>query len=379
MRNTREHTPLRLWRAATAVLILVTAGGAFANDNRMSGRRNGTLQGPTIRGQERVAEFKQFRFDGERCENNETDKECGGAAHVVIGAGLRNAGHGTLRLRGVPSGSTLVAAYLYLGLIESPATQGLPIPGFGFAGHEVALDFVAGRGEHCWESAPGTLLPGVATLYRANVTGLLDPVDINGDYAVFGAPSGTLDRSDPFDCQAGICSPTLPLAQGASLVVIYRNRRVPSPSVVYVHEPAEQVPFLADTLTVTHGLWPAASAQWRIAYFSSIGGDGQTRDPDPIFRPVAPISTHLQLGVDAAFIRGPSSDIEPSTDWIGLDGGTVPQLWGSRRTQVYRHELGTANVAPLASYRVAYEAHGGPHRDYDCVNPSVHVLGLIVP
>lgn len=378
MRNKREHTPQRIWRGIAIVLVITGAGAATADDNRMSGRRNGTLQGPSIRGQEQSARFKQVRFDGARCDDDGEVRDCGGVAHVVTGAGLRNSKHATMRLRGVPASSTLVAAYLYLGLIESPATQGLPIPGFGFAGHELDLDFVAGGGDHCWETAPGHLLPGVATLYRAEVTSLLLP-PYNGDYEVTGSPSGTFDLSDPFDCQAGLCTPTLPLAQGVSLVIVYRHKYVPPGSVVYIHEAAEFVPFLADSLFVDHSLFPSAPAQWRVAYFSSIGGDGQTRDPDPIFQPVANISTKLKLGVDADYIRGPGSEVEPSTDWIGLDGGTVPQLWDARRTQIYRDELGTSNVVPFNSYRVEYEADSDPSLDYDCVNPSVHVLGLYVP
>lgn len=376
--TTRPQPPMRGARHAFALTLLIASTVvAAAEEVPQTGRRNGTLHGPSLRGGG-SAIFKQFRVFALDCDPDDDTKPCrrGAPSHVVAGAGLRNAGHGTLRLRGVPAGAFLDAAYLYIGLIEDPSTLAGALPGLVFAGSEaVAAPLIAAGGRHCWEVSPGALLPGVATLYRAVVTPFLAPA-INGDYEVFGVPSGTVDRSDPFACPFGTCNPILPLTQGVSLVVVYRHPDVPKSSVVYIHEARQQVPFLADNLLVEHDLLPAAAAGWRQARFSSLGGDGQTRDPDQTFQPLAPFSVHLALGADAAWIRGGNSEVEPNSDWIGLDGGTLPQLWDSRTTLIYRGELGAAQATPILDYAVHYQADADPSRDYDCVNPSVHVLEL---
>lgn len=366
------------WIAIIAALTVASAAPAADDKALRTGRRNGTFHGPSTRGFF-VAPFVAFQSFTSRCDEGFIDhRPCkhGAPAHVVAGAGLRNAGQGTVRLRGIPAGAHLEAAYLYIGLIEDPFGLGLPLEELTFAGHPIPSTLVAGNGRHCWESGPGALVPGVATLHRAEVTHLLDP-SINGDYSVAGVPSGRFDLSDPFSCLTLPCTPILTLAQGVSLLVVFRHRRVPSGSAVYIHEPWHQVPFLVQSLTVEHQLVPPVNPDWKRLRFTSIGGDGQTRDPDPAFRPLAPIASHLLLGADGGWIRGPFSEIEPNSDWTGLDGGTVLQLWEGRTTLVYRGELGAASVAPIHDYFTHYEAIADPTRDYDCVNPLVHVLEVM--
>lgn len=389
--------------AALSVGVVTTLPivGSVEEKLQLSGRRNGTVHGPgtfddppfgepgapersgildrSDAPRRHHARFVPVRSFHSRCEDGQGSCEQGGHDHVVGAAGLRNAGYGTLRVRGAPSGAVLVAAYLYVGLIEDLSLGGGShvLSKLTFQGHPVDAKRVARHGDHCWETAPGVKLVAEATLYRADVTGLIPPLDINGDYFVDGAPSGVIDGSNPFRCPAFLCNPIETLAQGATVVVIYRHPSIPLDSVVYLHEAAEVVPFLTSHLRVDHSLNPAAPPHWSELRFTSIGGDGQTRDPDPIFEPVAPLVTELEHNGQFGRIRGPGSRVEPNADWIGLDGGTVPQLWDTRTTRVYRHELpGVIGMPSLTTYAVNYEALADPTFSYDCVNPSAHVLSF---
>ena len=362
--------------------LLVLVAPARAGDKeglRLSGLRNGTVHGPGS-APAGLSGFALVRAFTEACAGVPACAS-GGFDHIVAGAGLRNAGHATLRLRGAPVTATLVAAYLYVGLIEPP-TAGIalskpPLAGLTFDGVAVSAAQVAAGGFHCWEQAPGVPLPGEASLYRASVTHLIDPL-INGEYLLAGVPSGTVDGSDPFRCQAPGCAQQLPFAQGASLVVVFTDPSVPEASAVYLHEAAGLVPLLTGTLVVQQTLLPEAPPQWRSLRFTSIGGDGQTRDPDPVFEPLAPITTRLAFDSLSSLLRGPGSAIEPSEDWSGIDGGTVPQLWDSRTTLASRQELMPSGLplAPIDHYTVTYQALADSSLDYDCVNPSVHVLSV---
>ena len=354
-----------------------------------SGRRNGTVHGPgtlarapaEARAAERRTDDGRFAllaaFDSACGDDGEVCRAAG-VDHSAAGAGLRRAGWGTIRLRGVPAGATLEAAFLYVGLIELVHGNPGMLHKLTLNGAFVPNTRVGRFGEHCWEHAPGMKVPGEATLYRARVDPLILP-DINGDYAVAGVPSAVLLGDDPFRCEAPGCHPTTPLAQGATLIVIWRHPSVPPGSQVYIHEANPFVPQLTSALTVNHTLVPAPLVDWKTMRFTSIGGDGQTRDPDILFDPVAPISTFLVLGGLDGWIRGLMSLIEPNMDWTGLDGGTMPQLWDTRTTTVYASEMSSGLGSPPGTYQVHYQTFGGALYDYDCVNPSVHVLGLQAP
>lgn len=374
-----------LWTLVMAlsacVLMTLPIVGSVEEKLQLSGRRNGTVHGPgTLDGPPHgsTVKFVPVRSFRARCSDGQGSCDYGGFDHVVGAAGLRNAGYGALRLRGAPQGAVLAAAYLYVGLIENLDNGGghPGIPDLTFEGHPVDVKRVARHGDHCWETAPGIKLPAEATLYRADVTGLMHPA-INGDYHVAGATSAVTDGSNPFRCPAFLCDPIATLAQGATVVAIFQHPSIPAGSVVYLHEASKIVPFLTSDLRVEHALVPGAPPNWSELRFTSIGGDGQTRDPDPIFEPVAPLVTGLEITGQIGWIRGPISRVEPNADWIGLDGGTVPQLWDSRTTQVYRHELPFPGGLPSTGfYAVNYEALADPTFSYDCVNPSAHVLSL---
>jgi hypothetical protein len=136
--------------------------------------------------------------------------------YTASGVGLRNRGAGSIYVSGVPSGAKVVEAYLYwtiLGNRESSSFaagtfKGLPIRGIK----------VGQGGSPCWA---GTTT-GYA--YRANVGSY---VTGNGWYSLKGFASSRHDGADPFKTSAAA-----PLAEGASLVVVYDKPSYPLTQVV---------------------------------------------------------------------------------------------------------------------------------------------------
>ena len=175
--------------------------------------------------------------------------------HVANGVGLRNLGSGTIRLRGVPATASAELGILYFGVICSgpcPASQVV-----NFQGNAVAAIRIASASQPCWF---GTEYGA----YSVDVTPLLSG-SINDDYFVDSVPSNLKDGTDPW-VSPGI---TAPLAEGASLVVIYSDPSL-SPGVVYVNEGAM---FFAGTVNIDNPVAPPLLGSFR--RFTAIGADGQ--------------------------------------------------------------------------------------------------------
>jgi hypothetical protein len=240
---------------------------------------------------------------------------------------LRNRGRGSIGIVGVPAGATVANAYLYwsiLGNAEQTAfSRGT------FRGHGIVGTKVGSGAAPCW--------PGATTgfAYRANVTSY---VAGNGSYALTGFASSRTDGADPFTSTAAV-----PLAEGASLVVVYSKSSYPLTRIV-VANGYGMTSGGAMTKAMPFGF--TASNPVGEIKTTFIGGDGQSA-AEPFTR---------VNGVSFA-----------SPDWDGTDG-PLPQysqgnLWDTDTVSIGRQ------VRPGAT-SVALSVDGGP----DCVSWVAQVM-----
>ena len=138
--------------------------------------------------------------------------------YVASGVGLRNRGSGTITVTGIPAGATVSRAFLVWSILGG-STPGSAFP-VGKLNGKAVTGTLAGSGPSpCW--TPWTI-KGFA--YRADVTSL---VTGNGSYALSGFASGRTDGADPF-----FSAVTPPLAEGASLVVVFAKPAYPQTRVM---------------------------------------------------------------------------------------------------------------------------------------------------
>lgn len=192
-----------------------------------------------------VARYKSFDLRG---------------GYVAAGVGLRNRGSGTITLRGIPSGAKVKAAYLYWSILGGDKPQA----GFkkvSFAGRSVTGTLIGSGASTGWSGAP----TGYA--YRATVTRY---VKKNGRFKVAKVASGVKNGSDPFETAV-----VPPLAQGASLVVVYSRSSYPRTTVVISDGYAPG----GGSLTVPFGL--VASNPVGQVRTTFIVGDGQSLAEPP--------------------------------------------------------------------------------------------------
>ncbi len=289
----------------------------------------------------------------------------GGLDHAAAGTGTRNAGFGTIRLRGVPAGSLVVRAWLYWATIytnPAPLTATVVFNGVTVTGSRIGL-----TGEPCW------LIPNASfAVYRANVRTLLTGA-VNADYRVTGMASAVTNGRDAFTCTPPFAPPPTPTSEGASLVVIYAHSSVPANARVYLH----QMPTLVTgTTTFTHPLIPVLPTFSTIKS-TRLGGDGQvgcsTFATGSAFVVNATGENTLIGNTTAVMrqIRGNGSTINTDSDWNGHDGAPLNQLWDTH-TDSFSSLNGVS--LPMAAgnnqYVIQYAAIG------DCIVPVVHVLGV---
>jgi hypothetical protein len=176
----------------------------------------------------------------------------GGA--VAAGVGMRNRGFGTISLSGVPSGSSITAAFLFWVVLGSG-----PDPSYAqgsLNGHSITGTLVGVSEDPCWGN-------DASFGYRADVTAL---VAGNGDYSLAGFASSIIDGRDPWFSDA-----PPPMFEGASLVLVYSNAASPYTQVVIYEGDAEVQS--ASILTQTLVGFTAPPARTAITTF--IGADGQ--------------------------------------------------------------------------------------------------------
>lgn len=274
----------------------------------------------------------------------------GGVDHMAAGTNLRNAGYGTIRLRGVPPTATAVSAFLYIGLIDSTTPPPNPLV-VNFNGTNVNAFLVTTAPSPCWGA-------GTHRAYRAPVLPLLAP-GINADYPVRGVPSSVTDGRCPW---AGALPN--PRAEGASLVVLYTDRSVPRGTRTQIHHPIVTAVF--GTTTYNHFL--TFPINFGAVKHTRLGADGQTG----IGCPGASTGTTNErtfiggpVFTPLVQIRGNPAAPNLDSDWNGTDGEPLNQLWDTHTSPV------AGTIAPgafVANYRVQYQAPG------DCIIPVAHVL-----
>ncbi|MGD2114112.1 MAG: hypothetical protein PVG07_03605 [Acidobacteriota bacterium] len=278
----------------------------------------------------------------------------GGIDHMAAGTGTRNAGYGTIRLRGVPPTARKVSAFLYWSVIhQGPYPTN---PTIYFNGFQRRGSVVNATAFPCW--GPNS----THVTYRTWVFPFIVP-GINSDYTVTGIASGLTTGQDPWVP----FNTVFPLAQGASLVVLYTDKAIPRGTWVQIHHPQSTGFF--GTLTYTHTLFRPITAD--SIRHTRIGSDGQVGGGQPNISSMTDERTFLAGPVPAPYTQIRGNGCYPAgsedSDLNGTDGEPMNQLWDTHTMDV------TGVIAPVAySYRVQYTEPQGPIRD--CVLPVVHVL-----
>jgi hypothetical protein len=278
----------------------------------------------------------------------------GGLDHAAAGTGTRNTGYGTIRLRSVPSGAVVVLAYLYWGTIvqgpQAPSTE----PAV-FAGTAITGSLIGTTNNPCWNSA------GVFASYRADVKTLIQ-AGINGDYKVTGLPSATTNGRDPWSGAAG--NTTLPLSEGASLLVVYSHSSVPTSARFYLY----QTPSLFyGTLILNHTLNPVLPSHTTLRH-TRLGADGQTGFGQSPLAFASDERTFIgQTQSSLTQIRGYGvSTRNYASDWNGFDNQPMNQLWDTNTDKIN----GTIPTG-AGTYVIKYVSRG------DCIVTVAHILSAL--
>ncbi|MFT4165091.1 MAG: hypothetical protein QM650_07585 [Microlunatus sp.] len=202
--------------------------------------------------------------------------------YVAAGVSLRNRGSGKIKVSGIPSGAKIKGAYLFWSVLGKGEGSGFKKG--KFAGKKITGTKIGSGTGPCTVSGP----KGYA--YRANVT---KKVKRNGTFKLTGFASGTKNGADPFTTTS-----VPPLAEGASLVVVFEKKNYPLTKVVLSNGYAM---LAGDTATTTVNFGFAATNPVGAVKTTFIGGDGQKDAED--------YSTVNGVKIAAA-------------DWDGTDGPT---------------------------------------------------------
>jgi len=275
----------------------------------------------------------------------------GGIDHLAAGTGLRNDAASTIRFRGTPPGATAVSAFLYFGFIDnSPVANPLPVT---FNGTLVNAFLINTAPSPCWGA-------GTFRAYRAPVLPYLLP-GINGNYTVSGVPSNLANGQNPWNP----VNSTPPLAEGASLVVLYTHSSIPRGSQVQIHHPT--VTQVYGTTTYTHFLnLPIQVAAMK---HTRLGADGQVGGGTLNYSFITNERTSLAGPIPAPFVQirgnGSYGNGNEDSDWNGTDGEPLNQLWDTHTMDI------PGVIAPgptVTNYRIRYQMGN------DCVIPVADVL-----
>jgi len=283
----------------------------------------------------------------------------GGVDHAAAGTGTRNAGFGTIRLRGVPAGATVIRAWLYWGTVYAnpvPTTANATFNGTAVGGRRINNP----TAEPCWLFQNA----GFAA-FRANVRPFLTAA-VNGDYKVTSLASAITNGTDPFKCAPPFPTPATPGSEGATLLVIYSHSSVPNAARTYIHQGPTLV---TGNTTVTHTLSPLCPTH-TIVKQTRFGADGQIGCSLFSIGALNGEVTSIGPGMASLFqIRGPGSTIDTNSDWNGGDGWGLNQLWDTQ-TNAFGSVNGVTNLVPSGSaqYFVQYTSVG------DCFVPVAHIL-----
>lgn len=271
--------------------------------------------------------------------------------HVANGVALRNKKTGTIHLRGIPSNSNVLKAYLYWSYIDKN-TVGAATSKAKFGKKHIIGDKIADNFNPGWKN-PGWVGDGGTHTYRYDVTTLVNVFNnANRNYAFrFMDFDNATSGENPFD-PADYHEIKL---EGASLLVIYTN------ATLEFSTTGKQV-FLYDkclnntgfngyqSLTLKH---PNISGE---GLFTMCGADGQ--------RGLTGYDNGDQgsnrFSNEKTFFNGIQIAGPPvaASDWDGSAGLPLPQLW-----DVHTHSVGfgasPTNTSALVYKPVCEDACAG--------------------
>jgi hypothetical protein len=276
----------------------------------------------------------------------------GGIDHAVAGVSTRNSGNGVIRLRGVPPGSQLLGALLVWGEIAAGPFANAVFGQDCAIGANVAGVTFPPAPQPCWNPA------GQFWAYAANVTAQIAP-GINGDYRV-RVRTALANNQCPWGDGACAGPPiNLPLAEGASLIVIYANQCIDRRAQLFFHVGPRT--FSGANFNVHFTGIPILGLP--NLKHSRIGGDGQVGGFNCGLRAITPWSDE-RTWIGATQIKGDGGGLNRDSDWNGYDGEPLNKLWDSH-TDVFDNRL-----AGQINYTVRYQSNG------DCISWVVHILGV---
>lgn len=212
-----------------------TTGGQGGTDSTAGGPVNAAVSGTAPRA------FKSYQLKG---------------GYVAGGVSLRNRGSGKIKISGIPSGAKIKGAYLLWSVLGK--SEGSKFKKGTFAGKKITGTKVGSGAGPCWTGGPN----GYA--YRANVT---KKVKGNGTFKLKGFASGIKNGADPWRTSKP------PLAEGASLVVVYQKSTYPLTKIVLSNGYAMVA---GDTATSTVNFGFAATNPVGAVKTTFIGGDGES-------------------------------------------------------------------------------------------------------
>ena len=254
--------------------------------------------------------------------------------YTAAGVGLRNRGSGTIELNGLPSGAKVKAAYLYWAILGGD-TAGSSFKKGKINGHSFSGSLIGSGPAPCWDGST----KGYS--YRKDVTKW---VKRNGKFALSGFASAVRNGRDPFvDASTRVS----PMAEGASLVVVYTKSRYPETRVVLADGYAEVQGSPGATVTIPFGF--TASNPVGQVTTTFIGADGQSNFDKP---------ASLFNGVPMAAVQ-----------WNGKDRATgnysYGNLWDTQTVPVI-------DLVKPGNTSATVTVQGGP----DCIAWVAQVLSI---
>lgn len=218
--------------------------------------------------------------------------------YTAAGIGMRNLGHGTISITGVPSGATVKSATLLWDVLADAADP-------SFAQGTINGNPVTGGTQRA--SGPSPCWPQAASnfSYEADVTSL---VTGNGSYALAGFATGQSDGADPWNVGSAA-----PLLEGASLVVVYQLASMPQ-AAIQIAEGASETDSGNEADATMNGFTASAPASATTTY---IVADGQ------------------YAGNTAAFNGSTLPDVSfPGADPQAVPNYSLGNLWDTATTDV---------------------------------------------
>jgi len=210
--------------------------------------------------------------------------------YVANGTSLRNEPWDLITIEGIPAGARIVKAFLVWNIMndtQPPAT--IKVNGTEFTGTVVGTS-----GDYCWDV-------DYSYTYLADVT----PVIVgNGVYNISGYPTGLTDFSDPW------VSAEPPLAEGASLIVIYEHELEPLRAIVF----AVGNDWAPSEYTIT---WDKPAVTPVEAKNTWIVVDGQNNAPNDVAE------------FNNVVVAGPGATIRPNDAFPGADHRTGASSYGA--------------------------------------------------